>query len=123
MDPIVAEAGLKDIQGEGAMIKAHEALRRDFSEVYFEMYGGQPPPKKIWPVRSATVRFSVNITWDNSCNAYVAKIVEDPEIVGIGYDWDDALLKMKRGYRLQGHIRRLDSVIESLELPEVASHV
>lgn len=98
LDPIVAAAGLKDLPGEGAVSKAHEALRRDFPEVYFEIYGGQPPPKKIWSARSASGRFSVNIIWEDACNAYVAKIVEDPRIMGVGHTWEDALLKMKRGF-------------------------
>lgn len=116
LDTIVAAAGLKDLPGEGEPSTAHEAVRRDFPEVYCEMYGGEPPPKKSWSARFASDRFSVNITWEDACNAYVAKIVEDPRIMGIGHTWEVALLKMERGCRLQRQIRRLDSIIGTMEL-------
>jgi hypothetical protein len=57
---------------------------------------GAPPPKKNWSARNSLVRLSVNITWESPWNAYVAKVAEDPRIMGIGHDWNDALLKMKR---------------------------
>jgi hypothetical protein len=119
LDPIAATASLKDVSEEGGRSATHEALRRDFPEVYFEMFGGAPPPKKNWFTRNPLARFSVSITWESSWNAYIAKLVEDPRIMGVGHDWDDALLKMKRGYRLQGHIKRLESVIRNLKFDDM----
>jgi predicted RNase H-like HicB family nuclease len=112
-DPIEESASLKKMPEE-KLGKAHEAVRRDFPEVYFEIYGGTPPPKKIWPAKSDLAKPSLSITWDNAQNAYVAKVIEDPDILAAGHDWDNALLKMRSVQRLHKNIRKLDSALENL---------
>ena len=117
-DPIEAAASLKEMSEE-KFGKAHEAVRRDCPEVYSEIYGGTPP-KKIWTTKSDLAKPSLSITWDNGLNAYVAKVIEDPDILAVGHDWDNALLKMRSVQRLHKNIRKLDSALENLGLLEGA---
>jgi len=98
---------------------AHEAVRRDFPEMYFEIYGGTSP-KKIWATKSDLAKPSLSITWDNALNAYVAKVIETPDITAVGHDWDNALLKMRSVQRLCENIKKIDSALENLRLPECA---
>lgn len=112
-DPIEAAASLKEISEE-KVGEVHEAVRRDFPEVYSEIYGGTPPPKKIWTTKNDFAKPSLSITWDHVRNAYVAKVIEDPGISAVGHDWDSALLKMRSVQRLHKNIRRLESALENL---------
>lgn len=115
-DPLEAAASLKEMPEGEELSATHDAVRRDFPEVYFEMYGGTPPTKKTWTAKNALAKPSLSITWDNAQNIYVAKVVEDPDIMAAGHDWGDALLKMGLVQRAYKNIRRLDSAIESREL-------
>lgn len=112
-DLLEAATSLKKLPDEGKLSAVHVAVKRDFPEVYFEIYGGTPPIKKIWTGKSVLAKPSLSITWDNAKNAYVAQIVEDPDILASGHDWSDALLKIGLVQRAYKNIRRLDSAIES----------
>jgi len=90
--------------------EVHAALQRDFPWTYCKIYGGLRPPK----TRSASKaheNWSVIISWDTSCYGYVAKVIEQPEIEGIGYDWTEALEKMSTACRFYENIASLDSAI------------
>jgi len=82
---------------------------------------GLPPLKKIWTAKSDFARHSVSISWDKSRNCFVAQVVEEPEIVADGRDWDDALLNMKQVRRLQCSIKKLDDAIKTLAAEDPAS--
>ncbi|OGQ87944.1 MAG: hypothetical protein A2512_09995 [Deltaproteobacteria bacterium RIFOXYD12_FULL_56_24] len=106
-DPTEATLSLQKPPDEG-ITAVHKALCRDFPETYSEMYGEATSPKKIWSIASEFEKLSVSITWDKIQKRYIAQVVESPEIVGDGINWDDALQNMKQVNRLQRHIKRLE---------------
>jgi predicted RNase H-like HicB family nuclease len=111
-DPVETAATLKEKPVE-VVRPAHDAVRRDFPEAYFEIFGGTPPCKNSWQEKKVFPRLSLNIVWDASCKGYVASVPETPGIAAKGYNWANALDEMQSVQRLMRNIGLLESIIQN----------
>lgn len=110
LDSRLAEDDLKIKPVNGELTAAHHALFRDFPDIYSRMYGGRVSrfgkerPQRFYP--------SLAISWDKARKAYVASIVEHPEVKVLGFDLNDAFEKIISAYRLFQCIERLNDAIK-----------
>ena len=112
LDPNLAEPALRIKPEDGLQVPAHEALQHDFPEVHSRIFG-EPQPKKTAKISAPQLHPSVAITWDSSRNAYLARLVEHPEIAAAGSDWDQAFERLKVVNRVRESICRLNWAIEN----------
>ena len=110
LDSRLAEADLKT-KPENEPTAAHQALFRDFPDVYTRLFGGGRIARNG---KGRAPRFypSLAIAWDNSQKGYVAIIVEYPEVEVVGLDVNDAFEKVMSAYRLFQSIERLNDAIK-----------
>lgn len=108
-----ATAALKSPPDEAVPSPVHAALQRDLPWIYFKIYGGCQPQQPRGPNKASEKR-SVNISWDDSCNGYIAKVIEQPEIEGSGYDWAEALERMSFANHFHENISRLNNAISKI---------
>lgn len=109
-DPVETAVTLREKPTE-LVCSTHDAVRRDFPEAYFEIFGGTPPLKNSWQEKKVFPRLSLNIVWDATCKGYVASVPETPGIAAKGYNWANALDEMQSVQRLMRNIALLESVI------------
>jgi len=108
-DPNEAAAALKK-QPLGEMNAVHDAVRRDFPDVYMEIFAGKVHSVKLTEKRMPP-RLSLHIIWDEVRNTYVASIPETPGGVEVtGYNWDNALQNMLAVQRLRWQIAVLREI-------------
>ncbi|SNB45413.1 hypothetical protein [Geobacter sp. DSM 9736] len=110
MDPSSAAVDLKTQPKNGEITAAHEALRRDFPEVHFRIFGG-PSPKRRPRAGEFSSPPTVMIAWDMTRDGYVAKIVEHPTVEEIGVDWEHAVERIRTAYGLFERITKLNKAI------------
>jgi predicted RNase H-like HicB family nuclease len=55
----------------------------------------------------------VLIEWSLEDGCYASTIVELPDIVGTGANWDEALREMKKLYNVKRRIQKLENLIEN----------
>lgn len=110
IDTRQAEADLKTKPVDGDSTAVHQALYRDFPNVYTKLFGSGRVARSC---KGKTPRFypSMSITWDDSQRGYVAIIVEHPEVEVVGLDLNDAFEKVMIAYRLFQSIERLNESI------------
>ena len=102
---------LKEPPGE-TLSPAHSAVKRDFPEVYGEIFDAMPPVKESWRVRTRTPRLSLNVVWDEDHRGYIASVPEVSGVLAKGNSWMEALEKMQDVLRLQRYIGLLSNVLE-----------
>lgn len=110
MDSRQAEADLKSKPVDEGKTVAHQALHRDFPDVYTKFFGkgrisrfGKEKKPRFYP--------SLSLAWDESQRGYAAIIVEYPEVEVLGLDLNDAFEKVMIAYRLFQSIERLNDAI------------
>jgi hypothetical protein len=96
---------------EKAVSSAHEAVRRDFPEVYCEMFGGTPS-ENSWREKKSLPRLSLNVVWDETRKGYIASVPEIPGVMAKGNKWMSALDNMLAVLRLQRYIGLLGNVLK-----------
>lgn len=96
---------------EKAVSSAHEAVRRDFPEVYCELFGGTSP-ENSWRERKSFPRLSLNVVWDETRKGYIASVPEIPGVMAKGNKWMSALDNMLAVLRLQRYIGLLGNVLK-----------
>jgi hypothetical protein len=96
---------------EKAVSSAHEAVRRDFPEVYCEMFGGTPS-ENSWRERKILPRLSLNVAWDETRKGYIASVPEIPGVMAKGNKWMSALDNMLAVLRLQRYIGLLGNALK-----------
>jgi hypothetical protein len=119
LSPAETAAKLKEQPGED-LSSAHEAVRRDFPEIYGEIFNETPRIKESWRERSRTPRLSLNIVWDAERKVYIASVPEIPGVMAIGNKWAEALENMLTVLRLQRYIGLLGNVLEIREIQKIA---
>jgi hypothetical protein len=102
---------LKEPPGE-TLSTAHSAVKRDFPEVYGEIFDAMPPVRESWRVRTRTPRLSLNVVWDEDHRGYIASVPEVSGVLAKGNSWMEALEKMLNVQRLQRYIGLLSNVLE-----------
>lgn len=110
MDSRQAESDLKTKPVDGELTMAHQALHRDFPDVYAKLFGNG----RVARFRKEKIPRSypsLSLTWDDSQRGYVAVIVEHPEVEVVGLDLNDAFEKVVIAYRLFQGIGRLNDAI------------
>lgn len=112
LDPNEAAFTLKEKPADGVS-SAHDAVRRDLPEIYFEIFDGSPPVQKTSQDKKVYPRLSLNIVWDEVRRGYVASVPKTPGVEAIGHNWADALEKMESVQRLMRNISLLDSVLQN----------
>lgn len=110
IDPSAAAADLKSLPENGQLNSAHEALKRDFPELYFRIFGGPSPKRKPRAGESSSPP-TVIIAWDRARGGYIAKIVEHPTVEEVGVDWEHAVERIRTAYALFERITRLNTAI------------
>ncbi|MFZ2947841.1 MAG: hypothetical protein WA003_00020 [Desulfuromonadaceae bacterium] len=110
LDSRSAEADLKTKPLEGERTAAHQALFRDFPDIYTRLYVGRKV-SRIGKVRAPRFYPTVAIYWDKSRKGYIANIVEHPEVAVVGFDLNDAFEKIMSANRLFQSIERLNDAI------------
>lgn len=111
-DPFVAVAALKSAPDDKNVSVVHEALKRDFPEIYLRMYeGAKIKNEKKRKYRSKPD--SLKVEWSSDRKTFVATVPECPDIEARGKNWDDAYFALKSAYRLHEYILRLDRLVEN----------
>jgi len=111
-DPFVAVAALKSAPDDENVSVVHEALKRDFPEIYLSMYeGAKIKNEKKRKYRSKPD--SLKVEWSSDRKTFVATVPECPDIEARGKNWDDAYFALKSAYRLHEYILRLDRLVEN----------
>ena len=110
LDSRAAEADLKTKPEDGERTAAHQALHRDFPDIYTRLYVGGKV-SRISKERTPRFYPSLAITWDKSQKGYVASIIEHPEVAVVGFDLNDAFEKIMSANRLFQSIERLNDAI------------
>jgi hypothetical protein len=111
LDSRTAEADLKTKPEDGERTAVHQALHRDFPDIYTRLYVGGKV-SRISKERTPRFYPSLAITWDKSQKGYVAIIVEHPEVEVVGMDLHDAFEKVISANRLFQSIERLNVAIK-----------
>ena len=111
LEPAAAAVDLKTKPDDGEKSRAHQAVKGDFPEVFCKMFGGPPPGRRQKP-ESPLSRPSVTLTWDESRDGYVARIVEYPAVEEVGVDWEHAVERLRTAYHLFGKISRLSRAMD-----------
>jgi len=112
IDPNDTAAALRNKSSDG-ISSAHDAVRRDLSETYLEIFEGKPSLAKLHE-KKAYPRRSVHIVWDKLRQKYVASVPETPGVEATGYNWETALHNMIEVQRLQRHIGLLRDCLARL---------
>lgn len=95
---------------EGLTTSAHDAVRRDFPEIYLEIFEGKPPLSKSYE-KKIHPRLSLHIVWDELRQKYVASVPETPGVEATGCNWETALENMIEVQKLLRCIGLLESII------------
>jgi hypothetical protein len=91
-----------------------EALKSDFCNLYMSLYGiGNILDRRYPTDRPPGPRYTVLIEWSVDDGCYASTIVELPDIVGTGANWDESLREMKKLYNVKRRIQKLENLIES----------
>jgi hypothetical protein len=111
LDSRTAEADLKTKPEDGDSTSAHQALFRDFPDVYAKLFGNGRV-KRFGKEKAPRFHPSLSLVWDESQKGYVGRVVEHAGVEVVGLDVHDAFEKLIIAYRLFQSIERLNDAIK-----------
>jgi len=111
LEPIETAAALRK-KPESEITSAHDAVKRDFPKIYWEIFAGKPLAKSY--EKKTYPRLSLHVVWNELRKKFVASVPETPGVEVIGHNWETALHNMIEVQRLLRCIDLLEDYFKKI---------